>query len=782
MSRFQATALVVVGLALLGYFFLADQIYLWVVTNEIGVMLHPASRGYCAYPALWMPFEGALALTPSSSHAPGFPPSTFLSPDHTSNIASHDGPSQGASRVTLVAVMGRRPRSEAGESATPAFKRLSDRLMALSLEQQQAYARFWGYDHLLWEGEEGDHAARLEGRPVAWGKLLALREALATHEYALYMDLDVALVQPLLSLEGFIARLESQGKDVLVAEDRHGVNTGVMLIRRSEWSLWFLEELWRVGASLVDCDCLFYYEQRAVHHALQTPQWREGYKWWTRHIPVVGWFRNSLRGHPPGPTLEELPLRWPNQSVVASDTELWRHVEVAPQCAWNAVDAYAEAEFVVHFAGQKGTRKEKLMEHYGRVAEARMEKVAKPLRARWERQGGKREGVKAGGEAAGEDRLRLLPLVHQTWKTHALGGAKQAWHMSWRRNGFEVRLRNDTECLEDIWRLCRATGDSEFMHAFEYLNPVQRADFWRYAVTWLDGGIYSDIDIGATPETALFFLEHGPVQGKEGAQAEGGGRQGMALAGIVENSPYDNVWGRMHWKVGMSPMYSRLPQLRQSFFYAQSGHPDLLLLMQGIKKMVLRWEGSAHMDLGRAYPKFTSAQLKDMEMTGALTLEMTGPGVWTDYMLAPLLRMKKESGGARMGRKGGQGKELNVEDERKAAELNKLRASSVILDTMAGYEIIRYGSMGSWKTDAHKADVRMWRNLLLFYLTPVLLALLMHSIRRRWRDEEKRRKARHDEMNGHEVVMGGGGGMIAASGGGPRKGGLLGMGDRDKVH
>src|SRR6056297_2538755 len=104
MSRFQATALVVVGLALLGYFFLADQIYLWVVTNEIGVMLHPASRGSCAYPALWMPFEGALALTPSSSHAPGFPPSTFLSPDHTSNIASHDGPSQGASRVTLVAV------------------------------------------------------------------------------------------------------------------------------------------------------------------------------------------------------------------------------------------------------------------------------------------------------------------------------------------------------------------------------------------------------------------------------------------------------------------------------------------------------------------------------------------------------------------------------------------------------------------------------------------------------------------------------------------------------
>jgi hypothetical protein len=36
-------------------------------------------------------------------------------------------------------------------------------------------------------------------RPPAWGKLLAIRQALEEHEYALYLDLDIAIVSPTLS-------------------------------------------------------------------------------------------------------------------------------------------------------------------------------------------------------------------------------------------------------------------------------------------------------------------------------------------------------------------------------------------------------------------------------------------------------------------------------------------------------------------------------------------------------------------------------------------------------
>lgn len=58
----------------------------------------------------------------------------------------------------------------------------------------------------------------------------------------------------------------------------------------------------------------------------------------------------------------------------------------------------------------------------------------------------------------------------------------------------------------------------------------------------------------------------------------------LSQVGIIENGPYDNSIGRFHWKAGMSPMYSRIPQLRQSFFYARQGHPRLLELVLQVRR------------------------------------------------------------------------------------------------------------------------------------------------------------------------------------------------------
>lgn len=125
------------------------------------------------------------------------------------------------------------------------------------------------------------------------------------------------------------------------------------------------------------------------------------------------------------------------------------------------------------------------MAHFGALASERLDLVAKRLRFL---------GPKA------------LPVVHQTWKTHELEPKKQAWHMSWRRNGFTVQLHNDTECLSDIQRLAEQVDRPSLVDVYQSLTPVQRADFWRYAITYLEGGVYSDIDIAATPETTKFFL------------------------------------------------------------------------------------------------------------------------------------------------------------------------------------------------------------------------------------------------------------------------------------
>lgn len=74
MSRTQKTVLFLLGIALLGYSFLADQVYLWMVTNEISVMLMPASRRSCAYPALWVPFDEAIGLISSPLPPPASSP------------------------------------------------------------------------------------------------------------------------------------------------------------------------------------------------------------------------------------------------------------------------------------------------------------------------------------------------------------------------------------------------------------------------------------------------------------------------------------------------------------------------------------------------------------------------------------------------------------------------------------------------------------------------------------------------------------------------------------
>jgi hypothetical protein len=49
---------------------------------------------------------------------------------------------------------------------------------------------------------------------------------------------------------------------------------GMCLVECVQWSMWFLRELWRLSDELSHCDCIFYYEQRAFHHALQVRSYK----------------------------------------------------------------------------------------------------------------------------------------------------------------------------------------------------------------------------------------------------------------------------------------------------------------------------------------------------------------------------------------------------------------------------------------------------------------------------------------------------------------------------
>ena len=79
-----------------------------------------------------------------------------------------------------------------------------------------------------------------------------MRKYLPKYDFLLYMDVDTII-------SNFDVRLEDivdYEYDQILAADKNGLNCGVWMIRNTEWSLWFLDEMWSqshkpVGASAI---------------------------------------------------------------------------------------------------------------------------------------------------------------------------------------------------------------------------------------------------------------------------------------------------------------------------------------------------------------------------------------------------------------------------------------------------------------------------------------------------------------------------------------------------
>jgi|TARA_B100001113_G_scaffold327866_1_gene301708 hypothetical protein len=114
--------------------------------------------------------------------------------------------------------------------------------------------------------------------------------------------------------------------DQILAADKNGLNCGVWMIRNTEWSLWFLDEMWSqsqlVGAA--PWQMLFHFEQRAFHYLYQTNIWRQ----------KVG-----------GEQFEKA-------NTVRARTK------VVNSCVFNSQLAfYEDGDFLIHLAGLKGVYK-----------------------------------------------------------------------------------------------------------------------------------------------------------------------------------------------------------------------------------------------------------------------------------------------------------------------------------------------------------------------------------------------------------------------------------------
>lgn len=219
----------------------------------------------------------------------------------------------------------------------------SEELMIPVLKNREEYCRLHNYTMI--------NAKDLidTSRPISWSKLIAMEHHFATQQfdYLFYIDMDMVIMDMSVPLERFIEADDYQ-HDIIITRDWNGINFGVWIAKNTPWTRWFLRTAWNQTQLIPKYSAEgiphpFDYEQRSVHYLLNTETWK----------------KTGLSSYP------------------GNSTEIRRHFHVLPQCAFNSYTLhpldfrgnrdraqYKEGDFIVHFAGKRGYKKIRLIEHY----------------------------------------------------------------------------------------------------------------------------------------------------------------------------------------------------------------------------------------------------------------------------------------------------------------------------------------------------------------------------------------------------------------------------------
>lgn len=241
----------------------------------------------------------------------------------------------------------------------------SPQLLERLLDNKRRYCERHGY-HFIVANDFLDRSRSL-GLSAAWSKLLALDHYLPQYDILGYLDMDTVILNFDLPLHALLQRHNvPSDRHLIVTADWNGLNTGVFLLRNSTWSTSFLQAAWSQAGTLsgrrsADGRPLpFLYEQRAFHLLINSAVWQR------RGLP-------QWRGNP-------------------SISDNRQHVWYLPQCAMNSyvlhpldrraesnvngegdgyeVTQYVPGDLLVHFAGKKGRKRVRLMEHFLDISEA----------------------------------------------------------------------------------------------------------------------------------------------------------------------------------------------------------------------------------------------------------------------------------------------------------------------------------------------------------------------------------------------------------------------------
>lgn len=125
-----------------------------------------------------------------------------------------------------------------------------ERLGMMALENRRLYCERHGYTFI----KDVDIA---KDRPACWAKIPAILKAFEQHEWVLWADSDTLIFDHARPLEDFCDPkfdlivqshdhfYEALGVDPVASLEHMPINTGVFLIRATQWSRWFLEEAYK---------------------------------------------------------------------------------------------------------------------------------------------------------------------------------------------------------------------------------------------------------------------------------------------------------------------------------------------------------------------------------------------------------------------------------------------------------------------------------------------------------------------------------------------------------
>ncbi|KAF9901497.1 hypothetical protein EC991_006072 [Linnemannia zychae] len=146
-----------------------------------------------------------------------------------------------------------------------------------SAENKRAYADKHGYDFVARAAEFAQEEHR--GRRAVWGKIGAIQKVLPHYQWLFWMDMDAVIADLDKDLRTIIQAAEAKsinGEEIslIVARPNRDkmLNAGVMLIKNTEWSRNFFNEVQTRAAWFMKSS----YEQAAIWEVMSEAKWSSG--------------------------------------------------------------------------------------------------------------------------------------------------------------------------------------------------------------------------------------------------------------------------------------------------------------------------------------------------------------------------------------------------------------------------------------------------------------------------------------------------------------------------